>query len=56
MQAGKMLQKMRRMPMFPIMPLLPMGMGMGIVILNVLNFRRLRRMEYEIRHLEHTRY
>lgn len=56
MQAGKMLEQMRKMPMFPLIPLLPMSMAMGEVVLGILNFRRLRRVESEIRHLEQTRH
>ena len=45
MRLRKLIQRLKNVPLFPVIPLVPIGIVVSDVVLGVMNFRRLKRLE-----------
>ncbi len=48
MRVRKLIQRLRGVPLFPVIPLVPIGIVVSDVVLAVMNFRRLKRLETRV--------
>ena len=45
MRVRKLIQRLKNVPLFPVIPLVPIGIVVSDVVLAILNFGRLKRLE-----------
>ena len=48
MRLRKLIQRLKNVPLFPVLPLVPIGIVVSDVVLAVINFRRLKRLETRV--------
>ena len=48
MQLRKLIKRLKNVPLFPVIPLVPIGIVVSDVVLAVMNFRRLKRLETRV--------
>ena len=48
MRLRKLIQRLKNVPLFPVIPLVPIGIVVSDVVLGVMNFRRLKRLETRV--------
>ena len=54
MQVRKLIQRLKNVPLFPVIPLVPIGIIVSDVVLAIMNFRRLKRLEARVGRPLHT--
>ena len=48
MRVRKLIQRLKNVPLFPVIPLVPIGMVVSDIVLAIMNFRRLKRLETRV--------
>jgi hypothetical protein len=48
MRLRKLIQRLKNVPLFPVIPLVPIGIVVSDVVLAIMNYRRLKRLETRI--------
>ena len=48
MRVRKLIQRLKNVPLFPVIPLVPIGIIVSDVVLAIMNFRRLKRLETRV--------
>ena len=48
MQLRKLIKRLKNVPLFPVIPLVPIGIIVSDVVLAIMNFRRLKRLETRV--------
>ena len=45
---GKLMHRMRKVPLFPVIPLIPIGIVVSDTVLAILSYKRLKRLETQM--------